>query len=127
MFRWTDYLNAAKLLAAMEGEEFLRSAISRAYYAAFHVGSTFWREHAGSSSGYDAAESSEHLQVINALKSHSNRRVRNAGILLNSLRLWRNAADYELPFGQDVQATTKQAVLCAEAVIDALNQAKLVS
>ena len=36
MFKWDNYLNLAKEIALKDGEEFKRSAISRAYYSAFH-------------------------------------------------------------------------------------------
>lgn len=36
-FRWAQFVNVAQRLATEEGEEYYRSAISRAYYAAFGV------------------------------------------------------------------------------------------
>lgn len=36
MFKWDCYLDLAKEMALKEGEEYKRSAISRAYYSAFH-------------------------------------------------------------------------------------------
>ncbi len=44
MFVWTDYLVLAERLAARDADEAaLRTAISRAYYAAYHRASTYVR------------------------------------------------------------------------------------
>jgi uncharacterized protein (UPF0332 family) len=83
---------------AREGE--WRSAVSRAYYAAFHVARDLFRQGGFTVPQGDQAHAYLWLRLGNA--GHPD--VQRAGNDLNDLRRWRNRADYELarPFDQGV-------------------------
>jgi uncharacterized protein (UPF0332 family) len=86
------FLVLAKRLVQEDEEAARRTAISRAYYAAFHKG----REMLGSlgftfSRGPDA-----HKHVVLYLQQSGNGKVVAAGQKLESLRSIRNKADYDL-------------------------------
>jgi uncharacterized protein (UPF0332 family) len=119
-FDWTQFLDLAK---ALEGapdtpgprEAALRSAISRAYYAAFH--------HAldrAAGEGYTATNTGEdHFRVREHFELHrpSRRRARIA-IELGRLYDHRIKADYRARMGMRPQALATDAVLLADVVID---------
>jgi hypothetical protein len=93
-FDWREYLELAKSLAGMQGagysqEAAERSAVSRAYYAAFGCA----RDYAENALGFIPQGGSEDHR---RLREH----LRQQGLLrlasdLNRLRAWRNACDYE--------------------------------
>ena len=124
MFNWNRYLMLAKRLAASEDEADLRTAISRAYYAAFHIAIEYCltvRVRIPYAVVRDGkSDTSYHSRVIGALRSHANLHVREAGERLVFLRRWRNSADYRLPFDGNVRAVAHQAIVSAESMIDDL-------
>lgn len=81
-FRWEDYLVLAKQLSQNGSEAATRSAISRAYYAAYHVA----RRHQGSKNAI-ATQSGSHGTVWRALREGGNK---NWDILE-----YRSNADYD--------------------------------
>ena len=96
-FNWHDYLLLAQtLFSGARGnsleEAKLRSAISRAYYAAFCLA----RNHLIHKEGVIVRPSSGvHMKVIDRFKYSRDRRKRRIGTNLNRLRIDRNKSDYE--------------------------------
>jgi uncharacterized protein (UPF0332 family) len=98
-FDWREYLELAKALAGMQTagysqEAAERSAVSRAYYAAFGCA----RNYAQNALGFTPQAGSEDHR---RLREH----FRQQGLLrlasdLNRLRAWRNACDYEQQVAQ---------------------------
>lgn len=90
-FDWLRYLNVADHLLTQQGEEFFRSATSRAYYGLFcHI-----RDALEQRQGQPfPPERSVHIQVIDALKNDSRSSVIQLGTDLDRLRRERNRADY---------------------------------
>ncbi|MGH7171729.1 MAG: HEPN domain-containing protein [Gemmataceae bacterium] len=115
-----DFLNLANTLVngAREGE--WRTAISRAYYAAFHVARellvdlNFRVPHADRAHGY------LWLRLANA--GHVD--VQEAGNRLNALRRERNRADYDAHVSVN-QSITRNHVQRAEEIIQALDAAAI--
>jgi uncharacterized protein (UPF0332 family) len=87
-----DFLTLAKRLASGPGEAEWRSAISRAYYAAFHS-ATAYVESCGVKLPHSAAA---HDKVSHCMQNCESEDLALAGIKLNSLRKMRNVADYQL-------------------------------
>ncbi len=93
-FDWKEYLALADFLqghsaAGLHQEASLRSAVSRAYYAAFcHA-----RNHARDRQGLNLAYTGDDHFLV---KRHfSTRRERGVALKLDRLRQWRNQCDYE--------------------------------
>jgi hypothetical protein len=120
MFNWDDYRTLAKNLAASDDDASLRSSISRSYYAAFHAAEDFCHVFnipiPLEVTRRDKKDRSEHLRVIDALKGHPHSRVLHAGLLLDSMRTWRNSADYEMKFNGDVKAIAHEAIVRGDSL-----------
>ena len=113
-----EFLALAQALAVMTSEAAWRSAVSRAYYAAFHVarhlmeGLGFRVPHADRGQG--------HLWL--RLSNCGDARLQQVGVDLNTLRQERNRADYDLH--RALRQNVAQArVQTAELVILALGAA----
>src|SRR6266849_725492 len=111
-FDWSNYLDLARELqrqgavhSSKEAE--LRSAISRAYYAAFCKARNYLRDrrHLTLSRGAEA-----HSEVQDEFQLSPDRRFKEIGENLNRLRTFRNRADYNDVFA-GLNNTT---VLCIE-------------
>jgi uncharacterized protein (UPF0332 family) len=95
-FRWTDYLELARELVSSEvspqlREARFRTAVSRAYYAAF----CSLREYASDRLGFSAANTGEdHTGLVNFLGRLGSPWFSIAQDL-SRLRKWRNRCDYE--------------------------------
>ncbi|NJL32578.1 MAG: hypothetical protein HC893_00340 [Chloroflexaceae bacterium] len=121
-FDWQKYLSLAKELSGkpVQGEESreakLRSAISRAYYAVFHIA----KDHASSSPNPpDASTEATHKNVREWFKASPDKRVKRIGEDLGRLRVNRNRADYNDDMGllRELQKTTDEALKTAEYII----------
>lgn len=93
-FDWRDFLNLAKELSnypetSALREAAARSAVSRAYYAAFGRAA----DYASKNMGFQRTGTAEDHSVLRQLLKQSNR-PRTAS-KLNRLRQWRNRCDYE--------------------------------
>ncbi len=116
-FDWRDFLALAKTLQAGLGgvttEASTRSAVSRAYYAAFcHA-----RNYAVSNLSFRAGQNvDDHMRI----RSHlSGRGMLEVSRRLNQLRQWRNSCDYDdtvLNLGRIVGSAIHE----AEAVLNRL-------
>lgn len=88
----TEFISVATQLLAGEGEGRLRSAVSRAYYGAFHVAKQFLVD-CGVIVPIDFAA---HRNVCWCLANSSEPSIVEAGRRLEALRTTRNNADYNL-------------------------------
>ncbi len=88
---WRDYLSLAIRLAAGPGEAEWRSAVSRAYYAVFHVARRLFTDLGFTVPRADRA----HQYVVFRLGNSGDAAVEQAGRDLETLRRLRNRADYD--------------------------------
>lgn len=122
-FDWSEYLNLAQELAgpptSLSNEEArLRSAISRAYYAAFCKARNHLRDNENLSIRPPRGEST-HQFVIRQFKFSSDASRRQIGTHLNRLRVDRNKADYDDTVSR-VQKMTQFVLTMAQSVISSL-------
>jgi uncharacterized protein (UPF0332 family) len=89
-FSWKDYLDLARELSHKAGEASARSAISRAYYAAYQAA----RRHPGCK-GAVPTKSGSHSAVWRALKESGNKDWRKAGNQGRDILEYRGEADYD--------------------------------
>ena len=122
-FDWSEYLILAQELAGQatrpsSQEAKLRSAISRAYYAAFCKARNHLRdkEHHRIPSGGEA-----HQYVQNQFKDSPDKARRDVGANLNRLRIRRTKADYEDRVTK-LPRTTEYAVKVAERIVSNLRR-----
>jgi uncharacterized protein (UPF0332 family) len=111
-----DFLDTARHLAGLGGEANHRSAVSRAYYAAFHAARDlvtslrFWKPRADRAHNY--------LYV--RLNNFGEVQVQSGAFLLNKLRGLRNQADYDI--GQPLsQADAVKSVRDADRILQAFD------
>ena len=124
-FIWLHFLLVAKIFvrqAATSGyqDALLRSAISRAYYAAFISARNFLRD---KESVIFSSSADTHQQVANLFRNSSIKNRRQIGIMLYNLRILRNKADYSDDFLGLISAANN-AIADAQRVIDTLAKLK---
>ena len=117
---WRDFLALAARLATEPTEADWRSAVSRAYYAAFHVARRLLADLHFTVPRADRA----HQYLVFRLSNCGEPAVEQAGRDLDTLRRLRNRADYD-----DAPAVTRPqaaaAVRLADGIIQALDAAGL--
>lgn len=117
---WRDFLSQASRLAAEPLEADWRTAVSRAYYAAFHVARQLLTALNFSVPRADRA----HQHLVFRLSNCGEPVVEQAGRDLDTLRRLRNRADYD-----DIPVVTRHqaaaAVRLAEGIVQALDAAGL--
>jgi uncharacterized protein (UPF0332 family) len=87
-----EFLDVAEPLIAGMTEAEWRSAVSRAYYAAFHVARGLL-----DLCGFDVPRAEQaHAYLCRRLENSGHTDVENTGSALNALRKMRNRADYDL-------------------------------
>jgi uncharacterized protein (UPF0332 family) len=123
-FDWPRYLTLAQELVALSEEHankeaFLRSAISRAYYAAFCQCRNYLRD-IDKDKALDKSPNA-HQFVIERFRGSNNTRKKKIGSYLFHLRKIRNVADYQDSF-RDLEMTTLQSLKYAEKVIGGLHK-----
>ncbi len=91
MFDWRDYLELARELGSHDDEASLRSAISRAYYAAFCTA----RNRLIQQGELIPQTREAHRLVWEKYVSHSAGSLRSVGNDGIRMRRWRNMADYD--------------------------------
>src|SRR4051794_32933829 len=96
-FNWLEFLNLAEELAGNSNgsssqEAKLRSAISRAYYAAFITARNYLRDTEGIRLPFNK---DVHIFVQNQFKYNSDKNRQKIGQWLGILRVTRNQADYD--------------------------------
>jgi len=115
-FDWREYLELARWLAGLQGSGYSqeaadRSAVSRAYYAAF----CWARNYAETKLGFKAQRGPYDHKL---LREHLKRQRRQAlASDLNKLRGWRNACDYN-----DQVPQLRQRVIVSIKVADKIIQ-----
>jgi uncharacterized protein (UPF0332 family) len=118
-FAWTQYLDLARELAAdtrSEGVEArLRSAVSRAYYAAFHAAKDFLAER----DGFVPAGPDVHAKVWRHYLAGPGTGRQRKAVARNGrcLREERGKADYDNPFPDpDIRKAAEGALLLAREI-----------
>src|SRR5579884_4552790 len=121
-FDWSQYLATARFLAAQAGtglpeEAACRSAVSRAYYAAYGYALRYASVYLGFA---PRRKPEERAQDHGRLKAHRrSRRRANAAQVLDALRQWWNECDYaDILIGLDPTTLAAQAVTEAERLIE---------
>lgn len=114
-----DFLPLATRLAVGATEAEWRTAVSRAYYAAFHVARQLLEDLGFTVPRGDRAHGYLWLRLANG----GDPQVQKAGMDLSNLRGRRNQADYDLarPFRQKI---TPPLIQIAEQIIQTLDQAR---
>ncbi len=116
MFEWQEYLEVAKSLASNPKEGFQRSAVSRAYYAAFGVArdwllrQNYILEHNGQ----------DHFLVWNKFMTFDNRIYWKISTDGQRLRKNRGKADYDNIL-TDATTLANDSIKSAEWIIDKLS------
>jgi uncharacterized protein (UPF0332 family) len=119
---WRDFLLLATRLAAGATEADWRTAVSRAYYAGFHIARRLLADLNFTVPRADRA----HQYLVYRLSNCGESAVQQAGRDLETLRRLRNRADYdEVPALTQPQAAA--AVQLAEGIIQALDAARQAS
>lgn len=120
-FDWCEYYTLARDLHAQaananNGEALLRSSLSRAYYAAFHVA----RRDLQARGDYTPAEDDNpHAYVCNAYRRDPDHERRKVGEDLLRLRVDRNEADYEDVIS-GLQAMASSALILVQKILTSL-------
>jgi uncharacterized protein (UPF0332 family) len=115
---WRDFLVLAARLAAGASEADWRTAVSRAYYTAFHVARRLFTDMQFAVPRADRA----HQYLVFRLSNSGEPAVEQTGRDLETLRRLRNRADYdETPALTHAQASA--AVQLAESIVQALDAA----
>ena len=118
-FYWSHYIDVATFLLEhineVNEEAALRSAISRAYYAAFcHA-----KYYAKDNFGFEPEDSAEdHGALRDYFRSQG---MVEIGRMLGQLRQWRNSCDYGNPSYEATPLIAKSAIRQAENVIKKLD------
>lgn len=127
---WVAYLLLAERLVNLaadptisqpEREAMLRSAISRAYYAAFLLARNYLRDQDGDKA--ISKLSQVHIYVADKFSSSKNQVRRNIGWKLYLLRKMRNSADYDDKL-RNLANEARKAVAEAKLVVAALSNLK---
>lgn len=117
-FQWTHFLTTARQLSQSQDEGSLRSAVSRAYYAAFHDARCYLEESKRTTDG-----GSEHEKVWRAFgKSTDKREFRQIWNWATRLRDARIDADYRLDPKQNWRAQADVHIDSAQKMISLLAQ-----
>ncbi len=115
-FDWSQYLHLARELAEETTDETkMRSAISRAYYAAFIKARNYLQER----EGLTIPTQNSHQYVINQFKDSQEKVCEKIGNRLKRLRNRRNQADYDNTF-PDLADRTKESLTLGRRIISGL-------
>jgi len=107
-----DFLALAQQLALATTEAAWRSAVSRAYYAAFHIARELMEDLGFTVPHADRAHSHLWLRLSNCGDAHTERAARR----LNDLRRERNGADYDLKRAMPKAAAQSQLPFAAQII-----------
>ena len=111
-----EYLTFAATIAGGEDEAEWRSAVSRAYYAVFHVSCDWLR-----GLGFQVLRADRaHAYLWRRLSNSGDTAIMNVGRSLNELRGRRNEADYD-PHRAVYKSDAENAVRLAEELVHSLD------
>jgi uncharacterized protein (UPF0332 family) len=116
-FCWKDFLRLAKQYDGSDDPAELRTAISRAYYAAHHTAKEFCVQYLKLSPN---AGASDHFLVFSTLQKHSDDGLRAVGRRLSRLHKDRLNADYDKNLPWNPVSQTSFDLGEADAIIDGL-------
>ena len=117
-FTWVEYLELAERLVAWQGDPAAeRSAISRAYYAAFHTAKAYFLVRGGRLT----YRGGDHGLIAGWFKDSGDWEVRRIGFDLERLRRVRRIADYEDHFA-DLSSEAQAAAALARRTVDAISE-----
>jgi len=118
VFDWLRFLSLAERLATSQDEEALRSAISRAYYAAFHVAYAYVL----TANRYPGRKRLRHEEVWGAFVDTPV--FAEISIDVRGIRLMqrRHSADYAAHFPERLPEKANEAIRDARAIIDAVGR-----
>jgi len=118
-FDWRDFLEIADVLATLDltgrREGLLRSAVSRAYYAAFGTA----RAQAAVLRAATRQSAAEHGELVTFYSKRFGGAGEQVAFLLSRLRTFRNVADYDSTL-EDVEAMCEMTLREAHELIDLL-------
>jgi len=116
-----DFIACAGRLARNSAEAELRSAVSRAYYGAFHEARVLLRD-----SGIRLPRTEQvHIKIVYCLQDCDDPVAEDAGHLLDRLRDQRTVADYELDDPRFANAKkVRWEVAQAQHIIDCLDRCR---
>jgi len=121
LFEWAQFLDIAKFLlehgkqVSIPQDAAYRSAMSRAYYAAFGHAKVFATD---TLNFIPSGNEEDHINLRDFFKDHERPDVsRN----LTQLRQWRNQSDYENPSYIINENQTRRAIQQAESLIQSTN------
>jgi uncharacterized protein (UPF0332 family) len=116
-FDWAEYVELAERLVAWRGDPAAeRSAISRAYYAAFHKA----KEHFVLRGGKLTFQGEDHGAVADWFKDSIDRDLRKIGLDVERLRRMRRVADYDERIAH-LSSEAQAAVALARRTLDAIS------
>ena len=116
IFSFDKFLAQARTLRTSSAEEDKRTAISRAYYAAFHVCRNYLKR---KKLFKLSPNGGQHVSTISSLEANG---LNDEADLLSGLRSLRNKADYDADFKSDINTAVDDALLDAEKLINKIRQ-----
>lgn len=117
MFDWNEFYRLAGELAKSTDEASHRSAVSRAYYAAFHGARTYLK----GQGKWVPADGTAHREVWSNLLSIPDKNIQHAGAEGDRLRKERIRVDYEANV-PNVMNITRPALVKSKAILHYLGQ-----
>jgi hypothetical protein len=119
-----EFISLAIRLSSSRRESDLRTAVSRAYYGAYHVACEMLEGCGIVFSGKDLYGSEVHRKVRFCLRESGSHDAAKAGEKLGSLRDERNQADYELKLEKFDAATVALLLQATHEIVDAVERCR---
>lgn len=116
-FDWSEYLRLAQQLGGLADDAANRSAVSRAYYSAFHAASLSVKSNKISTN--PKYERDRHLRIWNIYMDSANKECRRIGNRGQRLKAERHYADYDAESSFS-ETRVQHAIAQAQAVVAAL-------
>jgi len=117
VFDWDDYLTLARRLASEPDEASRRSAISRAYYAAYHAAASYVR----AKRLVPASRSLSHRLVWAIFATDPDPDRADVGARGRDLQQVRNLADYGASFPGNLERRTRGAIVRSQTLLDLID------
>ena len=119
-----DFISLALRLSSSKRQADLRSAVSRAYYGAFHVACELLEDCGIQLSGKQLYGADAHKNVRFCLRESGSDTGGKAGEKLGSLRRERNKADYDLKSREFDFATVSFQLHVTHEIVDAIDRCR---